>query len=177
MKTLLLAGFGAVALARAASANPYDDCILQYMGKAQDRGAVYAIERACISKTTVPIPNDPSFAGLSANLGSFNMGFGSLAWGLVITLKNTTAYSITQVKVFIRNKATKTDAEYVVDKFDEPLPVGTVLSGLGEPYLEQVIRPGQTQSFFTAISEVAKSADEFGKKYDWFVIPTQGIPN
>jgi hypothetical protein len=35
-----------------AFANAYDDCILQYMAGAQNKDAIAAIERSCISKTS-----------------------------------------------------------------------------------------------------------------------------
>lgn len=38
-----------------ATANPYDDCILEHMANAQNKDAVYAIEKACINKTSIAI--------------------------------------------------------------------------------------------------------------------------
>jgi hypothetical protein len=69
-----LAGLGLLLLSTSAFANPYDDCILQHMGTAQNKDAVYAIERACISKTSAPIPFDDNFTGgLSADVGQFTV--------------------------------------------------------------------------------------------------------
>jgi hypothetical protein len=44
------------------------------MGTAQNQQAVYAIERACINKTSVEIPPDDAFdGGLGAAVGEFNI--------------------------------------------------------------------------------------------------------
>jgi hypothetical protein len=99
---------GLTILSHPALANPYDDCILQHMGTAQNQTAVYAIERACIDKTSVPIAPDDNFAGgLNANVGEFNTGdIGGPEHGLVVTMKNTTNYNVTEVIITIINKTT-----------------------------------------------------------------------
>src|SRR5580704_11295989 len=85
--------------------NPYDDCILQHMGPAQNQAAVYAIERACIAKTSIAISRDEvaNFeVAANASVGTFNTGF-SLENGLLIELKNTTKFNITEVVVTVHN--------------------------------------------------------------------------
>jgi hypothetical protein len=72
-----------------ALANPYDDCILQHMGTAQNKAAVDAIERACIAKTSIAIPREEvaNFeGGMNAHVGNFNTGFGSLEYGLLVEM-------------------------------------------------------------------------------------------
>ena len=43
-----------------ARVNPYDDCILEHTSTAQNEAAAYAIERAYISKTSIPITTTPA---------------------------------------------------------------------------------------------------------------------
>jgi hypothetical protein len=95
--------FALLTAAAPAFANPYDDCILQHMGTAQNETAVNAIERACIDKTSTAIPPDENFAGgLGGELGKFNTGSGaSVEYGLLVTFKNTTNFNITEVMVTI----------------------------------------------------------------------------
>ena len=169
---------GLTILSHPALANPYDDCILQHMGTAQNQTAVYAIERACIDKTSVPIPPDDNFAGgLNANVGEFNTGdIGGPEHGLVVTMKNTTNYNVTEVIITIINKTTHELTRYPVAAFNEPLPPGMLLSGLGEPALTQIIKPGATRRFFARINEAAAKPSDFGSKFAWGVLPTKGIP-
>jgi hypothetical protein len=100
---------GALLFADPTLGNPYADCILQHMGTAQNDAGVAAIERACIDNTSIAIPPDDTFAGdLNANVGNFNIGYGgAVEYGLLVTLKNTTNFDITQVVVTIRNKDTQ----------------------------------------------------------------------
>jgi hypothetical protein len=161
-----------------ALANPYDDCILQHIGTAQNKAAVDAIERACIAKTAIAIPREEvsNFeGGINARVGQFNAGFGSLEYGLLVEFKNTTKYNITEVVVTVQNKDTNKTAEYLVDAFNSPLPPGAVLTELAEPAYRQIIPSGKTWSFFVHINEVASDGD-FGKKFTWGVTPTKGIP-
>jgi hypothetical protein len=173
-----LACAAGLALTAPAVANPYDDCILQHMPTAQNDAAVRAIERACIDKTSVPIPADNHFAGgLSAGLGRYNTGDGVADnYGLLVTMKNTTDYNVTQVVVDIGNKETHEITPYPVDAFSEPLPLGSVLTGLGEPALLQIIKPGETRRFFVHIGEASARPSDFEKKFWWGVMPSRGIP-
>ena len=169
---------GLTILSHPALANPYDDCILQHMGTAQNQAAVYAIERACIDKSSVPIPPDDNFGGgLNANVGEFNTGgIGGPEHGLVVTMKNSTNYNITEVIIVITDKTTHEVTRYPVSAFTEPLPPGMLLSGLGEPALTQIIKPGATQRFFVRINEAAGKPSDFGNKFARGVLPTKGIP-
>jgi hypothetical protein len=168
---------GLLSLSAPALANPYDDCILQHMGTAQNQAAVYAIERACINKTSMPIPPDDNFAGgLTAAVGNFNTGFGALEYGIVVTLKNTTNFNITEVVVTIHNKHSHEIARYPVTAFNEPLAPGALLTGLGEPALTQIIKPGEIRRFFVHINEAAATPSDFGNEFAWGVMPTKGIP-
>ena len=108
----------AVCLSRSANANPYDDCILQYMAGAQNQTAAYAIERACISKTTVAVPVDilPAWneSQVSSTAGDFNVGAGHLERGIVIWITNPIPFDLTEVQVNIMNKTTKVAKNYDV---------------------------------------------------------------
>jgi hypothetical protein len=176
----LACGAGLLSFAAPAVANPYDDCILQHMGTAQNEAAVNAIERACIAKTSIAIPREEvgNFeSGTNASVGQFNTGYGSLEYGLLVELKNTTKFNITEVVVTVRNKDTNKVTEYPVDTFDAPLPPGALLSKLAEPAYRQIIQSGKTWSFFVRATEVTKSTVvDFGKKFSWGVTPTKGIP-
>jgi len=159
-----------------ALANPYDDCILQHMGTAQNEAAVHAIERACIGKTSVPIPPDDNFAGgIAAAVGNFSTGSGAPEYGLLVTLKNTTKLNITEVVTVIRNTDTKKAEEYPVHEFDEPLPPGAMRTKLAEPAYRQIIRTGATRKFFVRITEARDNPSEFPKRFTWGVVPTKGI--
>jgi hypothetical protein len=169
---------GLLLLTGPALGNPYDDCILQHMGTAQDKAAVNAIERACIAKTSIAIaPNDTFPGGLNANLGKFNTGSGVAEnYGLLVTIKNTTNYNVTEVVVGIKNKGTQENTRYPVDDFQEPFPPGAILTGLAEPALAKIIKPGETRRFFVHIDEAAATPSEFEKKFTRGVMPTKGIP-
>jgi hypothetical protein len=159
-----------------ALANPYDDCILQHMGTAQNKAAVHAIERACIGKTSIPIPPDDNFAGgIAAAVGNFNTGSGAPEYGLLVTLKNTTNLNVTEVVIAIRNKDTKKAEEYPVHEFDESLPPGVMLTKLAEPAYRQIIKAGETRKFFVRIIEARDNPSEFPKRFTWGVVPTKGI--
>jgi hypothetical protein len=159
-------------------ANPYDDCILQHMGTAQNNAAVNAIERACISKTSVAVLQEETemFEGETASVGRYNMGQGSLEYGLLVELRNTTKFNITEVIVTVRNTHTNKISEYPVDAFNSPLPPGAILSGLGDAALIQIIPSGKTRQFFVSITEGADKPADFGKHFSWGVVPSKGIP-
>ncbi len=162
-----------------ALANPYDDCILQYMAGAQNQTAVYAIERACISKTSVPVPDTYQAAlnaGSGAAYGTFNIGSGSLETGILISIKNSTPFDITEASVSISNKTTGVAKYYDVSRFIGILPAGTFLGGPAEPAFEQVIKAGQSARFFVRLDEVVPAAAQFDKLYQWGIAPVKGIP-
>lgn len=177
-KLCVVMAVGWLMLSVPAVANPYDDCVLEHMVTAQNQAAAYAIERACISKTSVPIPPTDDFAGgLGADLGDFNTGNPfQLEYGLAVTLKNTTGFNITEVVVRIRNKNTGEITRYPVSAFSGPLLPGAMLTELGEPGLLQIIKPGETRRFFVHIEERAAASSDFEKAFAWGVTPTKGIP-
>ena len=84
--------------------------------------------------------------------------------------------NITEVIVIIHNKATHEITRYPAAEFHEPLPPGALLTGLGEPALIQIIKPGATRRFFVHINEASSKPSDFGNKFDWGVVPTKGIP-
>jgi hypothetical protein len=170
------AAFASLPLAVPDLSNSYDDCILQHMGTAQNEAAVNAIERACIDKTSIAIPPDDFKGGIDADLGNFNTGSGTLEYGLLVTLKNTTNFNITEVVVIIRDKATNAATQYPVRDFDAPLPPGHLLTKLAEPAYRQIIRPGDTRKFFVRINEGKDNPSAFSKHFTWGVMPTKGIP-
>ena len=79
-----------------ARANPYDDCILEHMDTAPNETAAYAIERACVSKTSVPIATTPDVLSTEgkARADHFNTGFG-YSYGLLVMINNSTIFNIT----------------------------------------------------------------------------------
>jgi hypothetical protein len=162
-------------LAVPALANPYDDCILQHMGTAQNEAAVNAIESACIAKTSVAIPPDDFRGGIDADLGNFNTGSGTLEYGLVVTLKNTTNFNITEVVVIVRDKTTKAATQYPVHDFDAPLPPGAWLTKLAKPANRQIIKAGDTRKFFARINEGKNNPSSFTQHFTWGVVPKKGI--
>jgi hypothetical protein len=171
--------FGLLIGTAPALANPYDDCILQHMGTAQNKDAAYAIERACISKTSVVIPLEEvrNFeGGIRGNVGQFNVGSGYPEYGLLIEFKNTTKYDITENIITVINNENNKFTEYPVDRLSSVLPPGTWITGLGDPALGQIIPSGKTVTFFVHINEVASSDGDFWKKFSWSARPTKGIP-
>ena len=158
-----------------ATANPYDDCILQNMGGAQNKDAVYAIERSCISKSSTPIPeNEAESSGSDAVAypGVFNIGRLSPEKGLEIHFTNRTKFNITKLNVLVQQKKTNQLKTHVVTEFLKPLPNGMFVSSLGEPSLINIIPSGSEAQFFVPVEEVSP---EFFKQYDWEIVPTRGI--
>ena len=180
MKSFFMILATTLALASPAYANSYDDCILRYVAGAQNQTAVYAIERACISKTQVLIPNTFSKAVTNASpayYGSYNIGDGTgLQLVFLISLKNVTPFDLTEVALSIQNRATGYVSSYNVDTFLGVLPPGTFLSGVGEPAFDDIIKVGQTTQFYVKINEQANSSTEFGRLFNWWITPTKGIP-
>jgi hypothetical protein len=162
-----------------ASANPYDDCVLQHVGSAQNQTAVYAIERACINKTSVPMSLTDSGTILDSSrawAGSFNMGSGYLQPGMVFEITNDTHFDITQVKIYVVKIGGGIQHIYKISNFRAPLRTGTFLSGLGEPGLTQVIKSGDSRQFVVEIPYADNKNGNFFKEYSWSVIPSEGIP-
>jgi hypothetical protein len=169
---------GLTILSHPALANPYDDCILQHMGTAQNQAAVYAIERACIDKSSVPIPPDDNFGGgLNANVGEFNTG--RHWWARAWTCRDDEKHH--QLQYYRgNNRYYRQDysRSYSISRFciHRTITPGMLLSALGEPALTQIIKPGATQRFFVRINEAAGKPSDFGNKFAWGVLPTKGIP-
>jgi hypothetical protein len=172
----LACGAGLSLLAAPALGSPYDDCILQHMGTAQNQAAVHAIERACIAKTSIGIAEGTDL--VRATVGKFKMGF-SFQNGLLVELKNTTQFHITELIVTVQNKDTNKITEYPVDSFIMPtdLPPGYVITGLPETIaFMQIIPSGKTRTFFVHVTEVTDKFADFPKKFSWGIILTKGIP-
>jgi hypothetical protein len=155
-----------------ASASPYDDCILQYMGNAQNKEAVYAIERSCISKSSVPISEKLTIN--SAHSGSYNNGFGSTVKGLVLSIVNNAAFDVTEIVVTIVNKTTKEITKYAVTIFLEP--TNYVYTGVPEPGLN-FIKTKSSRTFLVDMNDLTIDMNQFGIYYDWELTATKGIPN
>jgi hypothetical protein len=160
-----------------ARANPYDDCILEHMSTAQIEAAAYAIERACISKTSVPI-TAPDVMATEAEAWAdyFNTGFGS-SYGLKVTIKNVTTFNVTELVVVVHDRKTGKANEYLLDKFNAPLSGAGIVTKLGEPALVSIIPSGQTRSFFVPASEVSEgTVKDFFKRFILELRLSKGIP-
>ena len=72
---------------------------------AQNEVAAYSIQRACISKTSIPITRTfDATTDLNAIAwpGNFNTGFvGGGGYGLLVSIKNSTSFNITEVVVVV----------------------------------------------------------------------------
>jgi hypothetical protein len=166
------------ALIAPARANPYDDCILEHMGTAKIEEAVYAVERACISKTSVPITS--TFDELAregrAWADYFNTGFG-YSYGLQVTIKNTSPFNITELVVVVQDRKTGKVNEYVLNQFHEPLSGSGFVSKPAPPDFQNIIHVGTTRSFFVAATEVTEgTAKDFFKRFTWGLRLSKGIP-
>ena len=173
LSTTLLTG-----LLAPARANPYDDCTLEHMSTAQNEAAAYAVERACISKTSVPITTTPDVLAREGKAGSdyFNTGFG-YSYGLLVTIKNATTFNITELVVVVQDQKTSKENEYVIDQFREPLSGPGYYKTLGEPALVNIIPSGKTRSFFVQATEVtADTVKDVFKRFTWDLRLSKGIP-
>jgi hypothetical protein len=166
----------ALAIASPAFANPYDDCILQYMGNAQNRDAIDNIQVACISKTSVSIPEDQvEKITVLAWAGKYSIGGIEAKNGLLIKLTNNTDYAITAIKVSVEDKKTRKTTVHAVDRFLAPFYGPGWISRYGEPRFNQIIQPGQTSEFVVWMPEVPDSVTTFPFS-SWNVTPVKGIP-
>jgi hypothetical protein len=154
--------------------HPYDDCILKYMGGAQNKEAVYAIERSCIDKNSLRIVEKPIVR--SAYAGNYNNGFGSIVKGLVISIFNNTKFDITEITITARNKRDGSLHEYPVTLFNAPLP-GFFYTDLGEPGLLNTIKENSLRTFLVEMNDVNIPMDKFADYYDWDLTATRGIPD
>ncbi|MGF6875085.1 hypothetical protein [Paraburkholderia sp. MM5477-R1] len=173
---LLITTIFALGFSSTAFANPYDDCILQNMKGAKTKEMVFAIERACIGKTSVDIPDKVStLRQVNAFSGNYNTGYGDKGTKFLIKLENTLPYDITEIKLYFINKKAPSIKSYVVDVFNEPLPQGAIVVELGEPGLAQIIKANQSRAFVVNVSDLA-GLDHFNENYDWVIYATKGIP-
>src|SRR6185436_5812756 len=78
--------------------------------------------------------------------------------------------------IVITDKTTHQVTRYPVSAFTEPLPPGMLLSGLEEPALTQIIKPGATQRFFVRISEAAGSPPTMGTNLHGVFCPPKVSP-
>ena len=139
---------------RTAFANAYDECVLQYMNGAKDKTAVYAIERACISKVSVSVQSD-QLTDFAASIyitavGSFNIWSLTPSAGFLVKIVNVRLNPISSISFFLVDKKTKVISHFPVTRFVEPLPPNVISSGPGEPMFEQIIPPGTSRTFFVA---------------------------
>ncbi|MFY9838893.1 MAG: hypothetical protein WAK55_20935 [Xanthobacteraceae bacterium] len=86
--------------------------------------AALAIETACISKTSIPVTsafNAAADLDAKAGAGHFNTGYaGGWEYGLLVTIKNSTPFNVTELVVTVQDRKTNKTNAYVVDNFDEP---------------------------------------------------------
>jgi hypothetical protein len=148
------------------------------MGTAQNQTAAFAIERSCISKSSVPIPENEAkkLGDLNAYVGEFNTGSGTNTRGFGISFTNLTSFDITQLNLAIENKNTKQVSNYLLSNFMAPLQPGTWLTALPEPARTQILKSRANAYFVTSIKEVVKDNAEFALNYKWYLIAIKGIP-
>jgi len=175
---VVASGVSLLLSAAPALGNPYDDCILEFLGASQSEVAVNAVERACINKVSVAIQVDKKAAnfGVSASVGNFNTGY-SVEYGLAVRVWNATEFDVTEVKVLITHRESGMVGEYFVENFDPPIAAGMSISKLGAPHYRQIIKSGQIRTFFMRIDEQAKDSTQFAKEFSWEAVPTKGIPS
>lgn len=155
--------------------NPYDDCILEHMATAQNKTAANAIERACISKASIPITRTFDAADLDARAwaGKIRTGFGE-GYGLLVRIKNSTPFNITELVVTVQDQKTNKTNEYVINNFDEP--VDGIYAEAPEPAYRNIIPVGTTRSFFVPASEVMQeTAGDFFKQFNLNLRLSKGI--
>jgi hypothetical protein len=157
-----------------ATADPYDDCVLEHIGAATIRDAALAIERACINKTSVEIDDKNQLVSRLLSNDKVSLVTGK-NYGLLITTENDGDYAITELKIRIIEMKTSKSHDYIVGEFMEP--PGRPLVELPEPEFSQIIKRGQTRSFFVPITEQAATTEEFAQRYAWVIIWTKGIPS
>jgi hypothetical protein len=185
-----------------AYANPYDDCVLEHLPSAQSEAATFAIERACISKTSIPlnitdVPADlyakeaRTIDDMKARASGLAYLHGmawvahflspdrlNLIYGLLVEIKNSTSFAITELVVTVEDRKTeKTTNEYVISDFDTSLDGPGYISKLADPAQRNIIPVGAARKFFVQASEVTEAtADDFSKKFYWHVRLSKGIP-
>jgi hypothetical protein len=165
-----------------AHANPYDDCILEHMGTAQNEAAAHSIQRACISKSSISITRtfDPT-ADLNAMAwpGNYNTGYiDGWKYGLLVRIKNLSTFNITELVVIVRDQKTNKTNEYVVSDFDEPLNGPGLISKEAEPAYRNIIPVGKTRAFLVPATEVTEDAiNDFFKRFTWNLRLSKGIPS
>lgn len=175
MRYIAHALLGFLALApTVARANAYDDCILQYMGGAQNQTAAYAIERSCISKVSVNL-NAIQLQGMLKsifliNVGSFSAGYTTPLVGMLIRLDNNGPAPITSVSISLTDKKTQAMGHYTVTRFMEMQNPGVLFSGIPEPIFEQSIPPGTSKTFIVEVPGVGNNLIGFLAAYDWFIV-------
>lgn len=161
-----------------AVASPYDDCILEHIGMTHDKEAVRVLEQACINKTSVPISTDP--IGVNASAGKFSMGGLQGDYGLLVTLRNSTNYDITEVLLVLTNKADEQPVNsYRVRGFHDMLPDGVWLAEAPDPAVAGIIKSDSTRRFFVRVDEVADyvaNFSSFWNRFGWYAIGTKAIP-
>jgi hypothetical protein len=161
-------------------ANAYDDCVLRYMGGAQNQTAAYAIERSCISKVSVSLDPTHLLAMQKSifliNVGSFTAGYATPIAGLLIRVENNGPTPITSVSISLEDKKTHGAGHYTVTRFMEPQQPGVLFSGMAEPVFEQSIPPGTAKAFIVQVSGVGNNLAAFLAAYDWSLDDMKEIP-
>jgi hypothetical protein len=162
-----------------ANANPYDECILKFMGSARDQTAVYDIERACISESSVNLiaSQADGISNAVAYAGSFYLGYGFMEPGLVIQFTNMTKFDLTTIDVTLITKKDNVRHDYIVREFDGPVLPHTFVTGVPEPAFDQIIKTGAWAEFFVGVSDLIDNGKNFSKNYSWSLAPIKGIPS
>lgn len=164
-----------LAITTEANANPYDDCILQHMTNTQNQTVAFAIESACISKSSVALTRPEFIADSKIYGGEFYVGDIYPRKGFVVKFKNSTNYDATELALVFANRKTHQETAYTETSFRGPMPKGTFVTGLPEPGLGNIIKAGSSSEVFFEVAYIGK-LDDFFKDHDWWISVTKGIP-
>jgi len=165
-----------LAVTSEANANPYDDCILQHMASTQNETAAFAIESACISKSSITVPNPVFLPDVKIYGGEFYVGDLYPRTGFVVKFKNSTGYDATELSLVFVDKKTGKQKIYTETNFRSPMMKGSVVTSLPEPGLGSIVKAGVSREVFFEVPDIGK-LDEFFKKHDWGISVTRGIPS
>lgn len=150
------------------------------MGGAQNPEAVRSIKKTCISKVSISI-NSTQFTNILGHIsimgvGAFNTGYGEPSVGMLIKIDNNILAPITGVSFSIKNKNTQVKSYHTVTKFVGLQRYGTIITGPGDPILEQSIAPGTTETFVVEVPGIGVSLPAFLAAHDWYLEDMKVIP-
>jgi len=146
------------------------------MVNTQNETAAFAIESACISKSSVTLPNPVFLPDVKIYGGEFYVGDLYPRTGFVVKFRNFTGYDATELSLVFVDKKTGKQRIYTETNFRSPMIKGSVVTSLPEPRLGSIIKAGSSTEVFFEVADIGKW-DEFLKNHDWGISVTKGIPS